>query len=406
MKHLVRLAMFVCLMGVYPYLGAQLIYTSIGDTLINEGDTVVMPVGVENFNGVASISLALNYNPAVVQYIGYQNAHPSLLGGGFVPGGIPPQFKLAWFSLAPVSIGTGTLIELVFFAHSPGFCALDWDTNTPGNCQYSDFNTDLMASSFTSGSITAEPLARGVKGKLVLQSAWTGTQMQTQLNTGGYLPVNQPYNVAPWNYAGTETLDSIPAGMVDWVIVELRDSVDAATVVERRAAILMEDGSILDTDMQNEIAFDSSGMFYVLIDHRNHMPVMSANPRPIPDTTLIDFSTGSAGFYGGTASVFDLGGSVYAMIAGDLNKDGTLKYSGGGNDRSLILLQLNAQTGATIITGTANGYFKEDISMNGQLKYTGAGNDPSRIITNLINLTGSTAINSTFVSPVPQAIIP
>jgi hypothetical protein len=97
---------------------------------------------------------------------------------------------------------------------------------------------------------------------------------------------------------------------------------------------------------------------------------------------------------------------VYGLIAGDLNKDGILKYSGGGNDRSLILLQLNTQTGATIITGTANGYFKEDISMNGQLKYTGAGNDPSRIITNLINLTGSTAINSTFASPVPQAIIP
>lgn len=404
MKYFIRTLVVLCLVSVYSFSQAQPILTSIGNSTINQGDTVVMPVVVDNFNAVASISLVLDYNPAVLEYLGYQNQAAVLNGGVFIPGGLPPQFKLAWFALAPVTIGSGTLIELRFYAHSAGLSNLTWDTIHSGNCQYSDFATNVLPASFTSGSITALSLAQGVKTKVVLQSAWNGTEMNTSLNTGGYIPLTQPYNVAPWNYAGTESLASIPAGMVDWVLVELRDAVDAASVIERKAALLMSDGSILDFSLDNEVAFDSTGSFYVLIDHRNHFPVMSANPMAIPDTTLLDLSNGTAGLYGGANSVVSLGGSVYGMIAGDLTKDGVIKYSGGGNDRGLILVQLNIQTGATVITSTANGYFKEDISMNGQLKYSGAGNDPSRIITNLITLTGSTAINSTYASPIPQAI--
>lgn len=404
MKKLFRTLVIICLLGVYSISQGQTIHTSIGDTVINEGDTVFMPVQVMDFNGVASISLALDYNASVVEYVGYQNAASVLSSGVFIPGGIPPQFKLAWFSLTPVSLGNGTLIELQFYAHSAGTSALSWDTLTSGNCQFSDAVASVLPAAFTSGSITALSLAQGAKVKLALQSAWNGTDMNVNLNTGGHLPLAQPYNTAPWNYAGTELLDSIPTDMVDWVLVELRDAVDGATVVERRAAILMRDGSILDIDMANEIAFDSTGSYYVAIDHRNHMPVMSANPMPIPDTTLIDFSSGSAGFYGGNASVVNLSGGAFGMIAGDINKDGVIKYSGISNDRVLILVQLGAQTGTNTITATANGYFKEDISMDGQLKYTGLGNDPSKLIANLIGLTGSTAINKTYTTPVPQAV--
>ena len=38
--------------------------------------------------------------------------------------------------------------------------------------------------------------------------------MQTILNLDTLLPNQQSYNIAPWNYTGDETLDSIPADMV------------------------------------------------------------------------------------------------------------------------------------------------------------------------------------------------
>lgn len=403
MKHLFRTLVIVCLIGTYSMGNAQVIHTSIADTVINEGDTIALPITVEDFDGVASISLTMNYDLSVVELVGVQNPNPAFMGG-LISGGIPPRFRLAWFSLAPVNLGNDMLIELLFYAHSPGTSSLSWDTLTSGNCQYSDSVADVLPAMFTNGSITAIPLAQGAKVKMVLQNAWNGTNMNTTLNAGGYLPLAQPYNTAPWNYSGAETLDSIPAGMVDWVLVELRDPVDGATIVERRAAILMSDGSILDTDMDNEVAFDSTGSYYVAIDHRNHLPVMSANPMPIPDTTLIDFTSGTAGLFGGSNSVVSLTGGVFGMIAGDINGNGILKYAGAGNDRVLILIQLGIQTGSNVLTNTTTGYFREDLSMDGVLKYAGGGNDAIPLILNLINLTGSTAITTTFTSPVPQAV--
>ncbi|HRY98284.1 MAG TPA: cohesin domain-containing protein [Bacteroidales bacterium] len=403
MKRPIRTLAVVCISLISSALFAQSIQTTVPDTVINEGDTVVVAVEVSNFNAVSSISLVLGYNTSVLTYLGHQNAHPSLASGIFIPGGIPPLFKLAWFAITPITIGSGTLIELQFLAHNAGYSALTWDTLTSGNCQYSDAIGDIYPAHFTSGSITAESLAQGVKARLFLQSAWNGSGMGTNLNTGGYLPLAQPYNVSPWNYAGAETLASIPSGMVDWVLVELRDIVDGATVVERRAALLMSDGSILHTDLTNEIPFDSAGSYYVVIDHRNHMPVMSANPKPIPDTTLVDFSN-PANLYGGTASAINLAGGIYGMIAGDLNKDRVIRYSGPNNDRVLILSRIAAQTGSSVITTMVNGYFKEDVSMNGQIRYSGPQNDPSRISGNLITLTGSNIISVTYTSPVPAAI--
>ncbi|MBE0641735.1 MAG: hypothetical protein IH599_06845 [Bacteroidales bacterium] len=403
MKRSFRTLAVVCLSLFSSLLFAQTIQTAIPDTVVNEGDTVVVAVEVANFNSIASISLVLSYNTSVLTYLGYQNQHPLLNTGVFIPGGIPPLFKLAWFNITPISIGTDTLIELRFVAHAAGYSALTWDTLTSGNCQLSDEIGNILTAQFTSGSITAEPLAQGVKARLFLQSPWNGTGMNTTLNTAGHLPLSQPYNVAPWNYTGSETLASIPAGMVDWILVELRNIVDGATVVERKAALLMSDGSILHTDLTNEIPFDSSGTYYVAIDHRNHMTIMSVNPLPIPDTTLVDFSN-PANLYGGMASVINLSGGVYGMICGDINKDRVLRYSGPGNDRGFILTQINNQTGSTVITTTVNGYFKEDLSMNGQIRYSGPQNDPSRISSNLVAFTGSQVISVTYTSPVPNRI--
>ncbi|MCD4697857.1 MAG: VCBS repeat-containing protein, partial [Bacteroidales bacterium] len=54
---------------------------------------------------------------------------------------------------------------------------------------------------------------------------------QTDMNTGlnpDHIPLSQPYNIAPWDYTGTESFVSIPnANVVDWVLVELRDTTEA-----------------------------------------------------------------------------------------------------------------------------------------------------------------------------------
>jgi len=237
-----------------------------------------------------------------------------------------------------------------------------------------------------------------------LQAPYTGSgSMNTDLSS--LIPNDQPYNRAPWNYAGIENIASIPANMVDWVLVELRDASDGITVIARRAALLLNDGNIADIDMASSVNFDgvAAGNYYLVVHHRNHMPVMSSNPIAIPNVSVHDFSdVVTFPPYGGAAmALIELETGIYGMIAGDVNSDGTLKYSGPGNDRGLVLQRIVTESGSTNITTTINGYYDEDINMNGVVKYSGPGNDPSLIIQNIFSITGSTSITTTHICPVP-----
>ena len=85
--------------------------------------------------------------------------------------------------------------------------------------------------------------------KVFLEGAYAGPNMNTAIS--GSIPNNQPYNVAPWNYGGTETAVSIGNDIVDWVLVELRSggTPSTATVVEAtKAALLKSNGTIVDAD--------------------------------------------------------------------------------------------------------------------------------------------------------------
>ena len=51
-----------------------------------------------------------------------------------------------------------------------------------------------------------------------LEGPFNGTTMKTDLTGLTDFPLNQPYNTAPWNYTGTESVVSLPALAVDWVL--------------------------------------------------------------------------------------------------------------------------------------------------------------------------------------------
>lgn len=227
--------------------------------------------------------------------------------------------------------------------------------------------------------------------------------MRTDIQS--FIPLNQPYNFLPWMYTGSESLTAIPAGMVDWVLVELR-STPAGPPADRNAGILMNDGKILDAGLDGSIRFDGivpSSPYYVVIHHRNHFPVMSRDPVIIPNPLLFDFSdTLNFPPYGtGKKALVSLENGVSGMIPGDINNDGRLKYSGPANDRGLIMNLIYYVTGEPVITQTIEGYYKEDLTMNRIVKYSGPNNDAREIVLSLVELTGSTALNSVFQCVVP-----
>ncbi|MFU8844719.1 MAG: hypothetical protein ACNA7V_13030, partial [Bacteroidales bacterium] len=144
-----------------------------------------------------------------------------------------------------------------------------------------------ILSAFAVGDLES-PMAIPVDIRLdvyaLLEGPFTGPNMTTYLNTGGLIPLSQPYNVAPWNYAGSESVATIPPNVVDWVLVEIRDattagSANAGTMLGRKAAFILNNGKIVDLDGSSLPVFSGSvtNNLYVVVWHRNHLNMMSAS---------------------------------------------------------------------------------------------------------------------------------
>ena len=193
-----------------------------------------------------------------------------------------------------------------------------------------------------------------------LEGPFNGTTMNTNLTDLTILPLSQPYNVAPWNYPGTESVDSIPnADVVDWVLVELRDTTDASlatgeTIIARQAVFLLNDGSVVGLDGGSILSFNHSIIqsLYIVIWHRNHLGIMSANSLSESEGIYsYDFTTGNNQAYG-TDAQKDLGDGIFGMMGGDANADGIINTDDG--------------TEVWYFEVGETGYLGSDVNMDGQ----------------------------------------
>ena len=185
--------------------------------------------------------------------------------------------------------------------------------------------------------------------------------MTSTLNSDGFIPTSQPYNVPPWNYSGIEEVDvnfftSNPA-IVDWVLVELRDKNTPATIISTRAGFLKSDGKIVGIDGISNLGFNiTADEYYIVVRHRNHLSMMNSGPALTfsnsPSVTAFDFTSGNV--YGGANAVVDLGLGKFGMIAGDANANGQIQ----NNDSEDFWSIQNGQS----------GYKSGDFNLNGQVQ--------------------------------------
>ncbi|MCD4788516.1 MAG: hypothetical protein K8R37_00840, partial [Bacteroidales bacterium] len=196
-----------------------------------------------------------------------------------------------------------------------------------------------------------------------LEGPYNGSDMNTSLNAAGLIPFNQPYYSDPsakWYYTGTESVSMIPnTDITDWVLVELRDAPTAplatgATMVDQRAAFVLKDASIVATDGSSLIKFYT--MFvnnpFVVVWHRNHLGVLSANPMNLIGLGLYsyDFTTPAGQAY--LNGQKNLGGTIYGLFGGDGKPD--------------ELIDANDKTVWTLQAGTT-GYLESDYNMDTQV---------------------------------------
>jgi len=251
------------------------------------------------------------------------------------------------------------------------------------------------------GTFTGGPGNDAVSLSVFLEGPFNSTTaMNTTLNTGNLMPLNQPYsNVAPWNYTGTESVTTIPAGVVDWVLVEVRqatspDLATSATILTKRAGFLKSDGAIVDLDGASPLNIGRptiTGNLYVVVRHRNHLAIMSSTSPTLTGTTYsYDFTTGLTQVYGGGTGYKQIGVAPlkFGMIAGDVDHDG-----------QVITNDYNSWASKFGITGL---YLTSDIDMNGQV-FT---NDYNKWAVNFSNssniLLKSAQISRKYFSGVPK----
>jgi len=185
--------------------------------------------------------------------------------------------------------------------------------------------------------------------KIFLQSLYNENKMETRLSS--YLPLAQPYNQSPWNYNGLEAVQAIPPDVVDWMLVELRKDTSSSTTSAKRAAFLRSDGAIVDLDGKSPISFKVlSRDYYIIVMHRNHLGIMSADKVYLTENTSYDFTASPSSAYGDELA--DLGNGKYGMYAGDGDGNGVINF-----------LDYEA-VGNNIFR---NGYQIGDIDLNGMI---------------------------------------
>jgi hypothetical protein len=201
--------------------------------------------------------------------------------------------------------------------------------------------------------------------KVFLEGPHDAGSMTTFLNPN--LPLNQPFNPslpfygnpAPlWFYEGIESVAEMPPNIVDWVLVEVRDALTAqsagpSTMIGKKAALLSESGQIMDTDggLLTITAQVTQGLF-VVVYHRNHLPVMSSLPlSQFSGIYSWDFTDGISQAYGNILKVLTEG--YTGMFGGDADGNGFIESGD-------LIFNWHDKAGET-------GYLAVDFNLDGQV---------------------------------------
>ncbi|MCD4735514.1 MAG: hypothetical protein K8R53_05690, partial [Bacteroidales bacterium] len=199
-----------------------------------------------------------------------------------------------------------------------------------------------------------------------LEGPFFTNDMTPWINWSGNLPLSQPYDTIPWYYYGDEDVSAIPNNqIVDWILVELRKSTGPAetatmdSVIVRKVGFLLRDGVITDIDGVSNLQFNVTitSNLYVVIRHRNHISIMSANALVLNSGIYsYDFSFDASQVLGSSLSYKELAPGIWGEIAGDGNGDGQVNQA----DKIDVWSQ----------EAGLSGFYAGDFDMNSQVDNT------------------------------------
>ncbi len=174
-------------------------------------------------------------------------------------------------------------------------------------------------------------------------------------------PPGQPYNISPWNYTGLEgvgwTDSDYTDEIVDWVLVSTRTDKDKNTQAGIAAGLLNKDGSI---SFPEGCALENIGLdsVYIVIEHRNHMGIMTPQKIPIINKTLSwDFRFSDSYKDATSFGQKEIMPGTWTMFAGDADQSDFPSFDIKGTDKTFWLNN----------NGIFQQYIIPDFDLNGDI---------------------------------------
>lgn len=223
--------------------------------------------------------------------------------------------------------------------------------------------------------------------------------MNDELRSNNYIPTTSPYADNATVDASVFTVTGNNA-IVDWIWVELRQVNDNTKTVAATSALLQRDGDVVALDGNSSLILNAAPVnYYIVVKHRNHLSVMSANSIALTEasTTIVNFTDNSFLTFGANAQV-QLANNAMALWAGNVDGNNIIQYSGTNPDVPSILSEVLNDAGnfLNFPTYIVNGYNIHDVNMDGKTQYTGTEPDSPLILQNVLAHPGNFLNFSTY----------
>lgn len=210
------------------------------------------------------------------------------------------------------------------------------------------------------GFINPQQLLIKIDPKLFLQGPYNAGMMLDGLRTTGNIPTTSPYldgitcNASVFTTTGSNAI-------IDWVWMEIRDSADGITIIESMSALLQADGDVVAVNGVSPLTINvPAGAYYIMLSHRNHLGVRTANTiNLVAGTQSLDLTGNSALIIGGNNAIASMGDGNFALFSGDFDGNGQVQNS----DKVAV----------EILRGT-NGFSNADLDMNSEVQNTDVQN--------------------------------
>lgn len=234
--------------------------------------------------------------------------------------------------------------------------------------------------------------------------------MRDSLRSKGLIPLQQPYGGAPFNYAGTETLNrsltSVSLGgdadaLVDWVLVELRNPTNPNLILAQKSVGVQADGDLMDAQTgSTNLSFlnVTAGNYYVALRHRNHLGVVTANAPALSFTSaFLDFSDPNFAVMGQNSRMIN---KTKALLwTGDINQDKQVIANGVGSDSTVLITSVLSASANTAFNTSYRlvSYAATDLNLDGETLAAGPGNDINLLITNVLSHPTNTSLAGNYI---------